>query len=45
MLDVVGRLGAILEARGQGSAVDMASLLKREALDVIGGAAPCKSCC
>jgi hypothetical protein len=36
VLDVVGRLTAILDAHGSEKAVDMVSLLKREALDVIG---------
>ena len=36
VLDIVGRLMAIMEATGSAKAVDMASLLKREALDVIG---------
>ena len=37
---ILGRVIDILQAAGRDSAIDMAALLKREALDVIGGSPP-----
>ena len=41
MLEVVGQLLGVLDAAGEGKVVDMASMLKREALDVIGARPRC----
>lgn len=44
VVTVVGRLLSILQATGKGTALDMAALLKREALDVIGDSTYSPSC-